>query len=357
MVLLDILVRFPISLIVIIPSASANNDSEQRFGNAIGSSPPTPTLMPSSLTSTMAATLKNFAKFTTPDPPSLEDGGDDFANVLRLEIMTMASRNHFVLPPNANETIGDEQLEKASIVTALWLDLCCSENMEVIFENATLETVVEYESASRKSLTINEMHEILQALFRKIIDAIRQDYRLRVMYSFKRTRYLVRLFTTSSTEGKIFIPFRDLAQNTVNETTMNVWLNLLDTRAYAVHKKFLEMRKKPRTEKQVDDYVTVHSVLKVARLPCCVREVQRFYTTTLYEIAENFVATDSLQKTIRVFIDRLTEAIEAVSEVKNEWTKEKRKMRESLRAAQRDKRQPVTRGRISLERKPRSTNT
>lgn len=286
------------------------------------------------LTSIITTLLKSFAKLTTSEFSSLEKGEEKeyLINVIRLEIFTIASGNHFILPENANEEVEQKQNKRASAVAALYLDLFCTKDIDAIVSNVTRETVAQHYESRSARMTMNKTYEILQTVFDKLDEALERDTFLDTMYIAEQIRYAARLFGIPA-EKKTYFPFDRISRDSVETKTLVEWLNNLDIRKFLIHELFLEMtRIKPRTDSENDeDMISVRSMLKVARERCCMDKMQKLYTSILDEAAKNFIIEDYPGRTSRAFVEKLKKAAEIDEKIKGEWEKKKNEEREELR--------------------------
>jgi hypothetical protein len=258
-----------------------------------------------------ARLLTKFAKLTTKYAPSEKD--DSYSTiswVLALEVFTIASGNHFILPPSTDASIEKMRRDRSgAVVSTFWaaLPFTTFADLGWIFKDSI-------DPYARTLLNVNTTAEILQNALNKLFD----------LYCNNATEYntlwsLPFSNVPSTTEGKVYIPFEDLTKNESTRSKIYEWFEASSRFAgkLKIHSEFLKI-----VEGAVEDLarfsVVEHSLLKCIKKQLHDDEDMRGVYLRVLDDEVRMRDTFSLQS----FIRGLTKNVETNARLNTLWLEE-----------------------------------
>lgn len=194
--------------------------------------------------------------------------------ILRLEMFTIGSGNHFTIPPlDANL---DEDLHRgAQALARLWTRLATMERMDNIINNATVEVALH-------SAEDFPDQKIVEALFKSIEQRLKAEPNMYHQYwAFKNTTSAVRH------SCKLFFKVEDFNDEQYEEAFMD-WIVQPTMKKYFVNKLFLQQSVRGKSFRDVEYFKMAKSLMRLAQNENWTSTAQRIYDETVDEIAEDF---------------------------------------------------------------------
>lgn len=199
--------------------------------------------------------------------------------ILRLEIFTIASGNHFTIPPS--DTKLDEDLHRgAQALTRLWTRLATMERMDTIINNATVEV------ASHTTEDFPDQ-KIVQALLKNIEQRLKDEPSMYHDYwTFKNTTSASVLHSC-----KLFFKVEEFNDDQHEEVFMN-WVAQATMKKYFVNKLFLQQSVRGKDTQELNYFRIAKSLMRLAQNENWTSIVQQIYDETIDEVAKDFSVMD-----------------------------------------------------------------
>lgn len=195
------------------------------------------------------------------------------STILRSELFTIASGNHFTIPPLGTL---DEDLHKgAQAMVRMWTDLATMERMDNIINNAALEVVTH-------SAEDYPDQKIIEALFKCIEQRLQKEPTMN-------GKYLALKNTSAETPRtcKLFFKVEDYNDDQL-EAAVIEWIAEPTMKKYFVNKLFLQQSLSRKDRQGIEYFKMAKSLMRLAQNESWTSTVQKIYDETIDEVAQDF---------------------------------------------------------------------